>query len=183
MAKRIRKGPDGKPLQRFNITYRCRACAMKFKAVVYEDETDPPCPNLDCGVIQRTVGLDVAAGQAPAVGGSLAARATDAAAQMVMEDHKMTDLKDAKYEGETMAPGLTASQRAMGSMFDAQARKAAFGGQQQGNPTAAALNRIARGGMAAASSIVQPSRDYVDPIAGLHSRKVKPPIHVVNSHG
>ena len=178
MSKKIRRGADGLPLQGYLITYRCRVCAVKFKAEVYDGDPDPTCPNLDCGAVQTPVGMDVAEGRAPSIGGSLVARATDAAAQMVMEDHKMTDLQDATREGDTMAPRLTiAQQRVADGMFSAQKRQQSMG---QGGGMAAAMNRIARQGVGAASALVQRDSNAVDPIAAIHSAKVKPPIHVVN---
>ena len=58
-------------------------------------------------------------GPAPAIGGSTIVRAIDHTAQIVMEDHKLTDLKDNVREGETMAPKLPAPmQQAADTFFD-----------------------------------------------------------------
>jgi hypothetical protein len=181
--KKARRGPDGLLLPQMMVTFRCRVCAVKFKAKLYADDPDPACPNLDCGVVQTPIGLDVAAGRAPSVGGSLTAKATDMAAEMVMQDHGMTDLQDAKREGDTMAPKLSiAQQRIADGMFDPKARAAVFGGQQQqqNNPMAGALNRIARNGMGAAQQLVQHSNDYRDPIAPLHAAKTKPRYDIIH---
>jgi len=98
-------------MSRFLVRLRCTSCAHRFKRIMSaEDEMhlaelpDPPCPH--CGVIQKKRGMDVAGGRAPAVGGSLAVRAVDETAKIVMEDHGLTDLRSDVREGESMAPKL-----------------------------------------------------------------------------
>lgn len=50
--------------------------------------------------------MDVAAGKAPGVVGSIPVLAYDAAAQIAMADHGMTDLQDHRRQGEATAPKL-----------------------------------------------------------------------------
>ncbi|MGO8705073.1 MAG: hypothetical protein ACLQVA_14775 [Candidatus Brocadiia bacterium] len=122
-------------MSRFLVKLRCTSCAHKFKRIMSaEDELhlaelpDPPCPR--CGVIQHKRGMDVGGGKAPAVGGSLAVRAVDETARIVMEDHGMTDLRSDVREGESMAPKLPPKQQALADNFFAppKSRRSAAGG-------------------------------------------------------
>ena len=75
-----------------------------------------------------------------------------------------------------MAPKLPiAQQRIADSMFDPRARKQLFGG---GHP----LNRIAQG-LGAGGGMppinIQPSADYIDPIAPLHQAKAEAATRIV----
>lgn len=182
MAKRRRhSGP------KMAITFRCRTCAMKFRVEQYDDDPDPKCPNLECGAVQTPIGMDVGGGRAPAIGGSLNTRAMDTATRMVMEDQGLTDLQEAKREGDTMAPKLSTTQQRMAdSMFDPAARKALLG-RARGNPLANRINALARGGAAAAGVQVAAANanqaPAVDPIAAIHRAQTRPPVHFVNEGG
>lgn len=179
MARRkVPRGPDGLPLPKLLVTYRCKVCAVKFKATIYDGDPDPACPNLECGEVQTAIGLDVAGGRAPSVGGSLGTRAFDRATDIVMQDQHLTNLSDAKYEGDSMAPKLGhAQQKIADSMFDPKARAEVFGGMRGGGSL---LNRIAGQGAGAASSLIQPSRHYRDPIAPIHAARSAPPVNIIH---
>lgn len=169
------------------ITLRCTVCAMKFKVVQYEDDPDPACPNLECGAVQTPIGMDVGAGQAPAVGGSLHTRAFDTATEMVMQDHGLTNLSDGRREGDSMAPKLNHGQQQMAdSMFDPKARQALLG-RARGNPIANTMNRLARGGATAAGvSVAAANANQVrglDALAAIHNTKIRPTTHFVNEGG
>lgn len=179
MARRkVPRDANGVPLPKLLVTYRCRVCAMRFKATIYEGDPDPACPNLDCQTVQTPIGLDVSAGRVPAIGGSHHTRAFDAATQIVMEDQKLTNLSDATREGDSMAPKLPhAQQRVADAIFDPRARARLFGG----NTVGGLMNRLAGAGAAGAASIVQPSQDYRDPIAAIHNVKSSPPTNIIAS--
>ena len=77
------------------------------RQVILPDAVDVPdkeCPK--CKAAQKTSGLDISAGRAPSVGGSNTVKAMDMAANLVMEDHGMTDLSSDGREGAIMAPKL-----------------------------------------------------------------------------
>lgn len=163
-------------MTRFQITLRCTSCAHKFKRILSaEDEMhlaelpDPPCPR--CNVVQRKRGMDIAAGKAPAVGGSLAARAVDATAEIVMQDHGMTDLRSDVREGESMAPKLPPKQQALADNFFSapRARRNPAGGIFSLPP--AAVMKAAVGGR-----FMTP--DTVVPMASQRAAD-RPNIHVV----
>src|SRR5579863_2292425 len=101
------------------LTMRCTKCGLKWKQ---RSKTQHPkrsrCPNAECGKINREIGFDPT-GTAPAIGGSIMTRAIDKTAQIVMEDHKLSDLRDNVREGDIMAPKLPAAQQQMAdSLFN-----------------------------------------------------------------
>ena len=180
MARRkVPRDANGVALPKLLVTYRCKVCAVKFKSEIYEGDPDPACPNLECGAVHHPIGLDVSAGRAPSVGGSIGVKAFDFATQTVMEDQHLTNLSDATRAGDSMAPKLGhAQQRVADAMFDPKARASLFGGMRGGGSV---LNRIAQGGVQQAPITVQPSAHYRDPIAPIHAAAVAPPIRFVNS--
>jgi hypothetical protein len=136
------------------------------------DLPDPPCPH--CGVVQRKRGMDVGAGRAPAVGGSLVVRAVDETARIVMEDHGMTDLRSDVREGETMAPKLPPKQQEMADNF--------FSGPQRRRGSAGGLLGMpARQVIQAAVSGRFMTPDTVNPVASHHAKRDAPPINIIAS--
>lgn len=154
--------------------FRCTGCGLRFRAKIYEDDPDPPCPNADCGTVQTPIGLDVAAGKAPGIGGNALVKSMDQTADMVMQDYGMTDLHSARH-GESMAPKLPPNQQARAdAMFDPKKRAEAMGG---GNPLlAAAMSQIVAGGIAAAGN---QNQGGIDPIGAIHSQRYKPPVRLL----
>jgi len=122
-------------MTRFQTRLRCTACGHRYRRVEYAPDEEslaytaaPACPK--CAVPERVIGMDVAAGRAPAVGGSLAVRAVDETAKIVMEDHNLTDLRSDVREGENMVPKLPPRQQALADNFFAapQRRRNPAGG-------------------------------------------------------
>ena len=109
-------------MTKFEVRIRCTVCNHRYKRVMQAVDADaleyvenPPCPR--CYLPERVRGMDVAGGKAPAVGGSLAARAVDATAEIVMQDYQMTDLRSDVREGESAAPKLPPKQQEAADNF------------------------------------------------------------------
>jgi hypothetical protein len=121
----------------YRITLRCTDCATQWKRTVTDpNEPDPPCPN--CAKATNNIGLDVAAGRAPAMGGNLAVKAMDFTLESVAAEYQMTDLSTSAREGESMAPKLPAQQQAAAdAMFNPLKRASMLGASQR------KLNQIA----------------------------------------
>lgn len=99
----------------FLHTFRCRSCGNRFGVKRLTDDPSkvkaPKCPRRSCGGKSREshvpdIGMNVADGKAPGVVGSIPVLAYDAAAQIAMSDHGMTDLQDHRRAGEATAPKL-----------------------------------------------------------------------------
>jgi hypothetical protein len=104
------------------ITFECGKCGhlwtRSFKA---EPKNNPPCPNKSCAhktelddLKRQLVNLQamIESGQPPGhVGANIRVKAIDETAEIVMHDHKLTNLKDNIRQGETMAPPLPAAQQ------------------------------------------------------------------------
>lgn len=102
---------------RKRITFECPQCGHRwtrtFKA---EPAKNPDCPNKHCSdkrelraLQQQVANLTrmLESGQAPAqIGNNHRNKAIDTTAEIVMHDHKLTDLKDSIRPGEAMAPKL-----------------------------------------------------------------------------
>jgi hypothetical protein len=142
----------------YRITLRCTDCGHKFRRTVASiDAEDPPCPR--CAKVPENIGLDVAAGQAPAIGGNPVNRAMDYTMEAVATDYGFTDLSTDAREGATMTPKLPpAQQAAADAMFNPKLRGAVMG--QQGPR----LGAIAANAMAGGYKMPN-----VDPIARLHA--------------
>jgi hypothetical protein len=138
---------------------RCTDCGTRFKRTVQDiDEDNPPCPK--CSVQKANIGLDIAAGLVPSIGGSPAVRAMDFTMETVAQEYGFTDLRTDARPGETMTPKLPPAQQAIAdSMFNPTLRK-----KQMGNtPAGRKLGQIAA--TAYAGGYKQPDRD---PVALLH---------------
>ena len=102
---------------RYRIRYRCARCGKEWSRVTTKvSSKDPPCPKLDCREaliaeaeergarrMQKMLEERLAPAQ---VGASNAVKAVDVTAEIVMKDHKMTDLADNLREGDIAAPKL-----------------------------------------------------------------------------
>ena len=160
--------PKG-PLAYFK--FRCKVCALTFRAALRDGDPDPACPNLECGAVQVPIGLDVAAGRAPGIGGSALGKAMDLTANMVMKDYAMTDLASARH-GESMAPKLPPQQQQRAdAMFSPQKRAEMFGG---GGLMGSAINAMA--GTAIANAGLATQKGEIDGISAIHANRYTPPV-------
>jgi len=117
---------------RYRTRYTCTACSHKWKGTpvsahegltpeqdaLYQAEMHgtPPCPN--CGIDQRTRGIDLTLNKAPAsVGQSLGVKAIDETARIVMQDYGLTDLRSDVRQGETTAPKIAPALQAQADNF------------------------------------------------------------------
>lgn len=166
---------------RFKVSIKCLACGHRYARVMramdeYELETipDPPCPC--CEKAGRIPAFNYESGKAPAAIGSLLAQAVDTTAQIVMEDHGMTDLRDNVREGETAAPKLAPKLQAMadGMFARPKNRRRPTGGIFDLPP--AAIMRAAVGGR-----FMTP--DTAQPVAVQHAKRDRAPIHIVAGDG
>lgn len=165
------------------MTFKC-ACGEVYKKITTNPNLSfAPCPS--CKKNKKSFKLlrmgdgevDAAAlaphvvpkGIAPGIIGSNTARAIDATAEIVMQDHKLTDLKDNIRAGEAMAPKLDpVRQQAADSMFSG--KKRATNVPKNLDPA-----RLAKRAM----SGVLRDQSYRDPVAALSPRH-RPNIQFVN---
>ena len=137
------------------------------------EKSDPPCPKCRAKARKRR-GLDMN-GRAPAVGGSLVVRAVDTTAEIVMEDHGMTNLRDDAREGESMAPKLPPAQQAMADNFFKRPTRRGNAPGIFGMSNQSIINAAVNGRFKTA--------DTVDPVATQHRAKERPPIRIVAGDG
>lgn len=155
------------------ITLRCTSCGFRWTRIVSDAklaEPDPPCRR--CKTRYETRGIDFDNPRAPAnVGQNPRVNAIDQTAEIVMQDHGMTDLRSDVREGETMAPKLAPKLQAMAdNMFVRKGRNNPLQGVNAG--------RLARQAMSGAFA---PQRvGGVDPVAATHEARVKPPVRIIN---
>lgn len=165
---------------KFWIKNRCQNCShtYRFQATSdLDDASDVPdkeCPK--CQAVQKTRGLDISAGRAPSIGGSNTVKAMDMAANLVMEDHGMTDLSSDGREGAIMAPKLPPVQQ--------QRADAMFGNPTIGNN---AISSRVRGMVQAAAqgkalgAFARPSDPRApNPVEMVHRARQKPPVTLLN---
>jgi hypothetical protein len=121
--------PDGflQP-KRYRIKLRCRRCGRRYAYITTKlDRKDPPCPKVACRVAREIEAdrLQTAnmlkmfdEGRSPAhIGANVGVKAVDETAKIVMEDYRLTDLKDNIRHGETMAPKLPVHQQQAADNF------------------------------------------------------------------
>lgn len=129
------------------ITYQCVKCRHVWtKTTKAEPKKDPPCSNQYCVQIAEMDNLRremenlkkmLLEGRGPAhIGDKIVVKAIDATADIVMQDYKMTDLKDNIREGESMAPKLPGPMQ--------KAADGYFGGKAMGEMTGAQTAQIKR---------------------------------------
>jgi len=113
---------------KYKIRYQCELCGHEYsrtyKAVPIKD---PPCPSKACLATQELESLKkqvanlqrmVEEGQGPGqIGNKTVVKAVDETARIVMEDYKMTDLKDNIRQGEAVAPKLPGQQQSMADNY------------------------------------------------------------------
>ena len=164
----------------FWIKNRCHQCShtYRFKGTSdlpdAGDVPDKACPK--CQAVQKTRGLDMSLGKAPSVGGSNTVKAMDMAANMVMEDHGMTDLSSDGRAGAVMAPKLPPGQQ--------QRADAMFGAPKIGNNALGARVRgmvqAAAQGKALGAFAKPPDPRAPNPVEMVHRAKQKPPVTLLN---
>lgn len=122
-------GPDrylGPP--RYKITCRCLRCGNEYSKVMASIPTnDPPCPRKKCKEAAleeeiekraRNMAKIIEEQHAPGIiGDKPMVGIIDKTANIVMEDHKLTDLKDNIREGEAMIPKLPGQMQQMADGF------------------------------------------------------------------
>jgi len=113
---------------KYKIKYQCELCnheySRTYKAVPIKD---PPCPSKACLAKQELASLKkqvenlqrmVEEGQGPGqIGNKVVVKAVDETARIVMEDYKMTDLKDNIRHGEAVAPKLPGQQQSLADNY------------------------------------------------------------------
>jgi hypothetical protein len=123
--------------RRYRIRFACEKCGHEWTRTLKSvPRVDPPCPNKSCADKQEIADLRrqmanlqrmLETGVAPAqIGAKPVVRAVEETAKIVMEDHKLTDLKDNIREGDTMAPKLPPPlQKQADNMFGGKALESA----------------------------------------------------------
>lgn len=112
---------------RYKVTCRCLRCGKNysriFKAVPVED---PPCPRKKCReaalreqIERERDNMDriISEQRTPGMNGADGVRIIDRVAQITMQDHKLTDLKDNLRPGDIMAPRLPYHQQKAADNF------------------------------------------------------------------
>ena len=134
------------------ITFQCGKCNHQWvRTLKVEPRRNPPCPNRRCEETAEREELKrevenlrqiLAEQRAPAtVGANLRVRAVDETARIVMEDQKLTNLRDGLREGDTMAPKLPQRQQELAdAMFSPKTTGVTpvidMGGRRQSIPSA-----------------------------------------------
>lgn len=106
------------------IMFECAKCGHVWtRTYKAEPKQNPNCPSKRCAERAEVADLKkqlanltamLESGVAPAqIGQNIRTKAIDKTAEIVMEDHHLTDLKDNIRAGETMAPRLPGGQQAL----------------------------------------------------------------------
>lgn len=121
---------DDRP--KYQHFFRCRGCGDRFSVMRLTADPAkvkvPRCPKKRCtGRVREShvpdIGMDVAAGVAPAQVGAIQVRALDTAMNITMADHGMTDLSDDFRPGAVTAPRLRPDLQAKADAFFSPAKK------------------------------------------------------------
>lgn len=113
---------------KYKIRYKCELCGHEYsrtyKAIPIKD---PSCPSKACIAKQELASLKqqmanlqrmIEEGHAPGqIGNKVVVKAVDETARIVMEDYKMTDLKDNIRHGENVAPKLPGQQQTLADNY------------------------------------------------------------------
>lgn len=163
---------------RYRELFQCARCGNRWKGPIrdcpapLEGWPTPKCPNLACGETQEPRGIDLSLNKAPAqVGQSISVKAIDETAQIVMEDHKLTDLRTDVRPSETMTPKLPPQQQAAADSFFSAGKRTA---QMRRSP--AQLARAAIHGQLRDRG--QPGAEQ-SALQEIHRNKVRVPTHFV----
>ena len=137
-------------MSKFQLVLRCRSCKHKYKRIVAADSEedvadipDPPCPKCAKKTRRTDVmetasapipftGFDPTRGTAPGIiGGNKMVKAIDKTAEIVMQDHHLSDLKTNVREGDIMAPSLPPQQQKLADNFFGPQNKTMANKRQQ----------------------------------------------------
>jgi len=123
------------------LVLRCEDCRHRYKRLVevddelgetIDDVPNPPCPKCTkAKTVERRDAFEtampplahdgiegvIAEQRAPGIGGAAVVKQIDQAANIVMADYGLTDLKDNIRQGETMAPRLPPAQQKAADNF------------------------------------------------------------------
>ena len=160
---------DPGPTKKYRVKLQCRECGHTYKRVLRSlNAKDPPCPVCKKSMINPRDGLaDIIKHQkAPPMHGSNAVKAIDYTANLVMEEHKLTDLRDNVRQGETMAPKLAPKLQAQADSF--------FGPKKKSANMPFDVNRLGKQALSGAFRGGGP-----DPMKAIQP-KYTPNIHVLN---
>lgn len=167
-------------MAQFRIKEHCTKCGHKwtFTAFSYTDDAsdvaDPECPK--CSNVQTDVGLDVAAGKAPAIGGNKAVKAMDLAAKITMEDYGLTDLSSDGRPGSTMVPKIRPDlQQSADIMFDSKKRREKMSGN---SAIARAINAMVAAGPSLAKHDPVPNPNKA--VEMIHKAAQRVPVNIIN---
>ena len=112
----------------YKCSFTCEKCGHEWtRTLKAVPRKLPPCPNRKCidasalsaaqqeiGNLRRMLDEQKAPGH---IGDNVRTKAIDATADIVMQDHKMTNLRDGIRPGESMAPKLPLAQQAAADNF------------------------------------------------------------------
>jgi phage FluMu protein Com len=140
-SRRVRGHPNDKPA--YEVTLRCRDCGHVYTRIIraassleLDAKPNPPCPKCR-KVAAKRAPLNLSAPM-PAIVGSAVVRAADMAAEMVMQDHGLTDLRGPTEtrHGEPSRPKIAPALQTMAdNMFGGGGGAPLIGGGQiLGNP-------------------------------------------------
>ena len=151
------------------VTLRCIPCGHRYTRVLpAEDAPDPPCPA--CLKREKIRGMDFSSNRAPAtIGANPRIQAIDQTAEIVMQDHGLTDLRSDVREGETSAPKLPPKLQQMADGFFAG------GGKRKLIPNAAIMARRALAG-----SYSPGAQQAPDPVAVAQAPRAPMPVRILN---
>lgn len=151
-----------------NVIYRCDTCHSLTKILEeVGDKSLTECPACDASGLKYVghISRDT----------STAARtqnkAIDLTADIVMQDHKLTNLQDSSRVGESMAPKIEPRLQAQADGF--------FGAKKKGGNIPFDPAKLARSAMAGK---LRDPRSYRDPVAAIQPR-YKPSVNIVAGDG
>jgi hypothetical protein len=170
-------------MTRFQVQIRCVACGHRYRRVLSAPDEitlaelpDPPCPQ--CLVSAKRAAFDFAAGKAPAVGGSLVVRAVDTTAEIVMEDHGLTDLRSDVREGETAVKNPPHIQNQIDNFF---ARPRARGQRPTGTIMDMPTSQVIKAAVSGRFMTEDTGTNWAIP--EMHQKKVRPKINFIAGDG
>jgi hypothetical protein len=141
---------------KYRLHLRCLRCGKEYTRIVARvTDHDPPCPRKRCRALaleeeisRRAENMSriIESGRAPATtGNNPLNRAVDKTAEIVMQDHGLTNLKDNIREGEITAPPLPPKMQAAADNFFS-GKVAVPGGDDRRRKQMELLGRRAMGG-------------------------------------
>jgi hypothetical protein len=182
-ARRVRGNPMEMP--RFEVSLRCKECGHEYVRVMRArnevelgKKSNPPCPRCKK---QRPVTppVDWTDARPPAINGAPSVRAIDTTAEIVMQDHGLTDLQDRARPGEIQTPKLAPHLQAQVDNFFAGGIKAPsrrpikIGGLTPDSP---AFRKAVLGGAFASGGAAEAG----EAIAQQHRRRSLPNVTIIN---